>query len=108
MSEERFLWNRDRTEMVRVGAIKQISIAEIGGSYAPAPADRMPKRKPPIPEKATWVVRVLFTRSTETMVLGIFDSLAEARQFVEGLQRHAEGRDEQESPLLQGGDSVVS
>jgi hypothetical protein len=107
MSQERFLWNRDRTEMVRVGAIKQIAIAEIGASYSTAPADRMPKRKPPAPEKTTWVVRVHFARSTETMVLGIFDSLAEARQFVEGLQRHAEGRDEQQLPLSQGGDAVV-
>lgn len=107
MSQERFLWNRDRTEMVRVGAIKQIAIAEIGASYPTAPADRMPKRKPPTPEKTTWVVRVHFTRSTETMVLGIFDSLAEARQFVEGLQRHAEGRDDQQLPLLQSSDVVV-
>lgn len=107
MSQERFLWNRDRTEMVRVGAIKQIAIAEIGPSYPSATADRMPKRKPPAPEKTTWVVRVHFTRSTETMVLGIFDSLVEARQFVEGLQRHAEGRDEQQLPLLQGGDAIV-
>lgn len=107
MSQERFLWNKDRTEMVRVGAIKQIAIAEIGGSYPTAPADRMPKRKPASPEKTTWVVRVHFTRSTDTMVLGIFDSLGEARQFVEGLQRHAEGSDEQQLPLLQGGDPVV-
>jgi hypothetical protein len=41
MGEERFLWNKERTEMVRVGAIKQITIAEIGGgTYAPAPAER--------------------------------------------------------------------
>ncbi len=93
--------------MVRVGAIKQIAIAEIGASYPTAPADRMPKRKPANPEKTTWVVRVYFTRSTETMVLGIFDSLAEARLFVEGLKRHAEGEDEQQLPLAQGGDPVV-
>ena len=108
MSHERFLWNKDRTEMVRVGAIKQIAIAEIGASYPTAPADRMPKRKPASPEKTTWVARVHFTRSTETMVLGIFDSLAEARQFVEGLQRHAEGRDESQLPLVRGGEAIVS
>ena len=94
MNQERFLWNKDRTEMVRVGAIKHIAIAEIGGSYPTAPADRVPKRKPAAPEKITWVVRAHFTRSADTMVLGIFDSLAEARQFVEGLQRHAEGEND--------------
>jgi len=107
MSQERFLWNKERTEMVRVGAIKQIAIAEVGGSYPTAPADRVPKRKPPTPEKTTWVVRVHFVRSADTMVLGIFDSLAEARQFVEGLQRHAEGQEEP-PPSTPGGDVIVS
>jgi hypothetical protein len=108
MSQERFLWNKDRTEMVRVGAIKQIAIAEIGASYPTAPADRMPRKRPATPEKTTWVVRAHFTRSTDTMVLGIFDSLAEARQFVEGLQRHAEGREEPQPPPMPGGDVIVS
>jgi hypothetical protein len=97
MGEERFLWNKERTEMVRVGAIKQITIAEIGGgTYAPAPAERGPKKKPSGPEKSSWVVRVHFIQSVETFVMGIFDSLEEARQFVEGLQRHAEGENDHE------------
>jgi hypothetical protein len=108
MSQERFLWNKDRTEMVRVGAIKQIAIAEIGANYPTAPADRMPRKKPSTPEKTTWVVRVHFTRTTDTMVLGIFDSLGEARQFVEGLQRQAEGREEPQPAPLPGGDVIVS
>lgn len=90
MSEERFLWNRDRTEMVRVGAIKQIAIAEIGGTYPAVPPERG-SRRPTTADKSTWVVRVHFIYSAETMVLGIFDSLDEARRFAEELRRHAEG-----------------
>ncbi|MBM4444697.1 MAG: hypothetical protein FJ020_05250 [Chloroflexi bacterium] len=108
MSQERFLWNKDRTEMVRVGAIKQIAIAEIGASYPTAPADRVPRKKPAAPEKTTWVVRCHFARSTDTMVLGVFDTLAEARQFVEGLQRHAEAREEPQPSPVPGGNAAVS
>jgi hypothetical protein len=97
MSEGRFLWNKDRTEMVRVGAIKYIAIAEIGGGvHAAVPPERMPKKKLASAEKSGWVVRAHFIHSVETMVLGIFDSLEEARQFVEGLQRHVEGEDDHE------------
>lgn len=97
MGEEKFLWNKERTEMVRVGAIKQITIAEIGGgTYAPAPAERGPKKKPPAPEKSSWVVRVHFIQSVETFVMGIFDSQEEARGFVEELQRYAEGENDHE------------
>ncbi len=108
MSEERFLWNKDRTEMVRVGAIKQIAIAEIGGTYAAVPPERMPKKRPSGAEKSTWVVRVHFIHSAETMVLGIFDSLDEARRFAEELQRHAEGSAGHEPSPRQGGGASIA
>jgi len=52
MSGERFLWNEDRTEMVRVGAIKQIAIAEIGG-HASVPPERLPKKRLPNADEST-------------------------------------------------------
>ena len=103
MSEERFLWNKDRTEMVRVGVIKQITITEIGGgAYATVPAERAPKKPAVEKEKANWVVRAHLLQSPDTCVMGLFDTVDEARQFAEGLQRYAEGRDKDALPLPQG------
>ena len=89
MSDERFIWNKDRTELFRAGAIRQISIAEL----VPHPVDtgeRIPK-KPPVPQQSNWVVRAFFVHSIDAAVLGVFDNLEEARSYVEDLQRHAEG-----------------
>ena len=89
MSDERFIWNKDGTEMFRVGAIRQISIAELV-PHAVDTGERAPK-KPPAPQLNNWVVRAFFVHSIDSMVLGVFDSLEEARTYVEELQRHAEG-----------------
>jgi len=102
MSEERFLWNKDRTEMVRVGVIKQITITEIGGSaYAAAPGERAPKKPAAEKEKGSWVVRAHLIQGPDVCVMGLFDTVDEARQFAEGLQRYAEGKDKDALPLPQ-------
>lgn len=89
MSEERFLWNKEHTEMFRAAAIRQIIIAELV-PHSIDTGQRMP-RKPPGPQKSNWVVRAFFVHSVDNAVLGVFDSLEEARSYVDHLQRHAEG-----------------
>ncbi len=89
MSEERFLWNKDRTEMLRAGAIRQISIAELV-THTAETGERIAK-KSPVPQRNNWVVRAFFAHSIDSAVLGVFDSLEEARSYLDDLQRHAEG-----------------
>lgn len=89
MSEERFLWNKDHTEAFRAAAIRQINIAELV-PHGVETGERTP-RKPPGPQKSNWVVRVFFVHSVDHAVMGVFDSLEEARSYVNDLQRHVEG-----------------
>jgi len=89
VSEERFLWNKDRTEMFRVGSIRLISIAELV-PHAVDTVERPPKKQP-VPQRHNWVVRAFFVHSVDSAVLGVFDSLEEARSYLDDLQRHAEG-----------------
>jgi len=89
MSDERFVWNKERTEMFRVGSIRLISIAELV-PHAVDTGDRPPKKQP-TPQRNNWVVRAFFVHSIDSVVLGVFDSLEEARSYVDDLQRHAEG-----------------
>lgn len=88
MSAERFLWNKDHTEMFRVGAIRHICIAELV-PHSVDTGERIPK-KPAVPQRNNWVVRAFFVHTVDSAVLGVFDSLEEARSYVDDLQRHAE------------------
>jgi hypothetical protein len=81
MCKEKFFWNKDRTELLRAGAIKQITIEEFEGAQ---------RKVAGALEVGRWLVRASFIHGAGSSVLGNFDTPEEARGYVETIQRRVE------------------
>jgi hypothetical protein len=81
MYKEKFFWNKDRTEIFRAGAIKQITIEELEG---------VQRKVAGAPEGGRWLVRASFIHGAGSSVLGNFNTPEEARGYVEQIQRRVE------------------